>query len=193
MPLYPSFPPSLPQLDLYSTSLRKLMTRLSLWYALRPLMGAQPAPGPNNVVFGPFEFDDFSGRLTKYGLRVRLQGKPLQILSLLVDRSGEIVSREELQHHLWQGTTFVDFEQGLNSAVNRLRQALGDSADQPRYIETFPGRGYRFVAPIRRTPAGSLVEVPAPATPRMKPEPVKASSAPLAVGFALLILISVGY
>lgn len=169
------------------------MTRLSLWYALRPLMGAQPAPGPNNVVFGPFEFDDCSGRLTKYGLRVRLQGKPLQILSLLVDRSGEIVSREELQHHLWQGTTFVDFEQGLNSAVNRLRQALGDSADQPRYIETFPGRGYRFVAPIRRTPAGSLVEVPAPATPRMKPEPVKASSAPLAVGFALLILISVGY
>jgi len=90
-------------------------------------MGTQPNVA-SKVVFGPFEYEDLSGRLTKYGIPLRLQGKPLQILSLLVNRPGEIISREQLQRHLWGGTTFVDFEQGLNSAINKLRQALGDSA-----------------------------------------------------------------
>src|SRR5260370_31194355 len=76
-------------------------------------MGTQPNPAPK-VVFGPFEYNDLSGDLSKYGTRLRLQGKPLQILSFLVNRPGQIITRDELQRHLWEGTTFVDFEQGLN-------------------------------------------------------------------------------
>ena len=100
----------------------------------------RPPNSAPKVVFGPFEYDDLSGNLSKYGTPIRLQSKPLQILSLLVNRPGQLISREELQRHLWEGTTFVDFEQGLNSAVNKLRQALGDSADHVRYVETLPGR-----------------------------------------------------
>jgi hypothetical protein len=94
--------------------------------------------GATRANFGPFEYDDLSGSLRKSGNLMRLQGKPLQILLFLIDRPGQLVGRNELQDHLWKGTTFVDFEQGLNSAVNKLRQTLGDSADQPRYVETFP-------------------------------------------------------
>ncbi len=101
------------------------------------------------VTFGPFEYDDGSGELRKHGVRLRLQGQPLQILSALLAQPSQIVSRERFQQQLWNGSTFVDFEHGLNAAVNRLRQVLGDSADQPRYIETMPSRGYRFIAPVR--------------------------------------------
>ena len=128
-------------------------------------MGPQPTSSPK-LVFGPFEYDTVSGDLYKSGTRIRLQGKPLQILSLLVDRHGEVVSREELRQHLWQDTTFVDFEQGLNAAVNKLRQALGDAAVQPRYVETLPGRGYRFVAPVHEVTARTVLEIAAPAAPR---------------------------
>src|SRR3989449_11689488 len=131
-------------------------------------MGTQPNAAPK-VVFGPFEYDDLSGDLSKYGTRLRLQGKPLQILSFLVNRPGQIISRDELQRHLWEGTTFVDFEQGLNSAVNKLRQTLGDSADQPRYLETLPGRGYRFIAPIQRASTKAVLEMAAPAPLRIEP------------------------
>src|SRR5713226_3679108 len=133
-------------------------------------MGSQPNPAPR-VVFGPFEYDDLSGDLSKYGTPLRLQGKPLQILSLLVARSGQVISRDELQRHLWEGTTFVDFDQGLNSAVNKLRQMLGDSADQPRYVETLPGRGYRFIAPIQRASTNAVLEMVAPAPLRIEPKP----------------------
>src|SRR5437899_10478253 len=112
-------------------------------------MGTQPNPAPK-VVFGPFEYNDLSGDLSKYGTRLRLQGKPLQILSFLVNRPGQIISRDELQRHLWEGTTFGDFEQGLNSAVNKLRQTLGDSVDQPRYVETLRRQGYRFIGRAQR-------------------------------------------
>src|SRR5436190_6073368 len=132
-------------------------------------MGTQPNLA-SKAVFGPFEYEDLSGRLTKYGIPLRLQGKPLQILSLLVSRPGEIISREQLQRHLWGCTTFVDFEQGLNSAVNKLRQALGDSADHPRYVETLPGRGYRFIAPINRASTKSVLEMAAP-VPLLRIEP----------------------
>src|SRR4051812_10743109 len=111
-------------------------------------MGTQPNPTAR-VLFGPFEYESVSGDLHKHGSKIRLQGKPLQILATLLERPGEVIGRDELQRLLWQGTTFVDFEQGLNAAVNKLRQALGDSADQPRYIETVSGRGYRFIAPIQ--------------------------------------------
>src|SRR2546421_12342518 len=129
-------------------------------------MATQPNPPPK-VVFGPFEYEDSSGKLSKYGIRLRLQGKPLQVLSLLVHRSGQIITRDELQRHLWEGTTFVDFEQGLNSAVNKLRQTLGDSADQPRYVETIPGQGYKFIAPVQRS-SKAVLEISAPAQLRIE-------------------------
>ena len=103
---------------------------------------------PSVVSFGSFEFNPYSGELRKEGMRVRLEGQPLAILQMLLDRPGELVSREELQKKLWSGDTFVDFEPSLNAAVKRLRAALNDSADQPRYIETLARRGYRFVAPV---------------------------------------------
>src|SRR5260370_39537311 len=133
-------------------------------------MGTQSDPAPK-VNFGPFEYDDLTGDLSKYGTPLRLHGKPLQILSLLVNQPGQIITRDELQRHLWEGTTFVDFEQGLNSAVNKLRQTLGDSADQPRYVETLPGRGYRFIAPVRRASTTTILELAAPAPLRIEPKP----------------------
>src|SRR2546422_333257 len=101
------------------------------------------------IEFGRFSFDKALGKLSKQGATIRLRGMPLKILQHLVERPGEIVSRRELQHLLWNGTAFGDFEQGLNSAVNVVRKTLSDSADQPRYIETLPGQGYRFIAPVR--------------------------------------------
>ena len=101
------------------------------------------------VHFGSFELDRRSGELLKAGSRLRLQEHPLRLLEALLDRSGDIVTREELQRRLWPDDTFVDFDNGLNSAINRLRAALGDRADKPRFIETVGGRGYRFIAPVR--------------------------------------------
>jgi DNA-binding winged helix-turn-helix (wHTH) protein len=98
--------------------------------------------------FGVFQLDVHTGELRKHGVKVKLQGKPLQVLQALVDRPGEVVTREELQQRLWPSDVFVDFENGLNTAANRLRIALGDSADKPRYIETLTRTGYRFIAPI---------------------------------------------
>ena len=101
-----------------------------------------------SIRFGAFELDPTSGELLKRGVRLRLRDRPLQVLLALLERPGETVTRQELQHRLWPGDTFVEFENGLNNAVSRLRDALGDSADTPRYIETLPRRGYRFIAPI---------------------------------------------
>jgi Tol biopolymer transport system component/DNA-binding winged helix-turn-helix (wHTH) protein len=98
------------------------------------------------VRFGVYELDLRAGELRKSGVRLRLQQQPLQFLSLLLERPGEIVTREELRRRLWPDDTFVDFEHGLNAAVGRLRETLGDSADSPRFVETVPRRGYRFVA-----------------------------------------------
>ncbi|HEX2444280.1 MAG TPA: winged helix-turn-helix domain-containing protein [Vicinamibacterales bacterium] len=99
------------------------------------------------VRFGAYELDLRAGELRKSGVRLRLQQQPLQLLSVLLERPGEIVTREELRRRLWPDDTFVDFEHGLNAAVKRLRDTLGDSADSCRFIETLPKRGYRFVAP----------------------------------------------
>ncbi len=100
------------------------------------------------IEFGPFSFDKALGKLSKRGTPIRLGGMPLKILLYLVERPGEAVSRGELQKLLWNGAAFGDFEQGLSSAVNVVRRTLSDSADQPRYIETVPGQGYRFIAPL---------------------------------------------
>ena len=100
------------------------------------------------IRFGIFEVDLQAGELRRQGLKIKLQEQPFQILSILLERPGEVITREELQKQLWPADTFVDFERGLNRAMNRLREALGDDADRPRFIETFPRRGYRFVAPV---------------------------------------------
>lgn len=104
---------------------------------------------PEKIVrFGPFETNLHSGETRKYGVRIRLGGQPTQILVTLLERPGEAVTREELRRHLWADHTFVEFENGLNNAVKKLRGALGDSADKPLYVETLPRVAYRFVAPI---------------------------------------------
>src|SRR5438067_3741119 len=102
----------------------------------------------NIVCFGPFEFDSDTRELRKHGLRVQLVGQPVEVLTLLLERPGEVVRREDLQNRLWPSDTFVEFENGVNTAVKRLRERLGDSADKPRYIETIPRIGYRFIAPV---------------------------------------------
>ena len=111
-------------------------------------MHASSSQLPNIIRFGVFEADLRVGELRKSGARIRVQEQPFQILVMLLQRPAEVVSREELRQKLWPGDTFVDFEHGVNSAVARLRDLLGDSADSPRYIETLPRRGYRFIAPV---------------------------------------------
>ncbi|MGD1082619.1 MAG: winged helix-turn-helix domain-containing protein, partial [Candidatus Sulfotelmatobacter sp.] len=100
------------------------------------------------ICFGSFEVDLAEGRLTKVGIRIRLQEQPFQILALLLERPGQLVTREEIRQKLWSDETFVEFDDALNTAVRKLRAALGDSADNPRFLETVPRRGYRFVAPV---------------------------------------------
>ncbi len=108
----------------------------------------ESAARPPMLKFGPYLVDLAAGEVRKNGSRIRLQEKPLRVLALLAERQGELVTREELQKRLWPEDTFVDFEAGLNTAVGKLRDALSDSAEKPRYIETVPRRGYRFLAPV---------------------------------------------
>src|SRR6266404_1495247 len=112
------------------------------------------------VRFGAFEFDQRAGELRKHGLRIKLQGQPVDVLSMLLQHPGDVVTREELQKRLWPADTYVDFEHSLNAAIKRLRAALGDSAQSPRFIETLAGRGYRFIAPLSQ-PAEDVPEVAA--------------------------------
>ena len=99
--------------------------------------------------FGVFELDLAAGELRKNGAKLRLQDQPFQVLALLLERAGDVVTREELRQKLWPADTFVDFDHSLNTAVNKLRESLGDSASSPRYIETLARRGYRFIAPVQ--------------------------------------------
>jgi DNA-binding winged helix-turn-helix (wHTH) protein len=132
--------------------------------------------------FGPFEIAE--GKLLKNGIRVRIQEQPLRILESLLDRPGELVTREELRDRLWQSDTFVDFERSLNAAVAKLRQCLNDSAEQPLYVETIARKGYRFIAPVTGDTVPEVL--PAPTSETM-PRPRK-WSLPLSVGAALVTL-----
>jgi TolB-like protein/DNA-binding winged helix-turn-helix (wHTH) protein len=124
---------------------------------LSDLYQMEPVPSvPRLIRFGAFELDLRSGELQKQGRKIRLEGQPVQILICLLEKPGELVTREELHRKLWQADTFVNFEHGLNAAVKRLRQALNDSADNPRFVETLPRRGYRFIAPVH--PLAAAVE-----------------------------------
>src|SRR5580704_2035626 len=108
-----------------------------------------PAVPPQRTLrFGVFELNMRSGELWKQGRKVRLEGQPVQILLCLLENPGELVTRDELRQRLWPADTYGNFEDGLNAAVKRLRQALNDSAGDPRFVETLPRRGYRFIAPL---------------------------------------------
>ena len=112
--------------------------------------GVMPVGDKQPLRFGPFELDPQCGQLRKNGVGLKVQGQPVQILEFLLEKPGQLVTREELRQRLWASNTFVDFDHSLNSAVKKLRQALGDEADMPRYIETLPKRGYRFIGEIVR-------------------------------------------
>jgi DNA-binding winged helix-turn-helix (wHTH) protein len=109
--------------------------------------------------FGAFEADAITGELRRNGVLVKLAAQPFQVLSMLLERPGQLLTREQISRQLWPDGTFVDFEHGVNSAVNRIREALGDSAGKPRFVVTLARRGYRFVAPVERIAHG---EEPAP-------------------------------
>jgi eukaryotic-like serine/threonine-protein kinase len=149
--------------------------------------------------FGAFELETGTGEIRKHGTRIRLQGKPYHVLEALLERPGGVVTREELRDRLWAADTFVDFESGLNTAVNRLRLALGDSADRPRYVETLARSGYRFVAQVNESHAPRAEEIEALA-PLVDPPPAvagrssrgwllaAAAAAGLAVGAGALLV-----
>src|SRR4051794_9425221 len=115
-----------------------------------------------SIRFGPYTADLEAGELRKHGVRIPLQIQPFQIFQVFLDRPNELVTREELQQKIWPAGTFVDFEQGLNKAVNKLRVALCDTAEDPQFIETIPKRGYRFIAPVEFEHPAAPVEVSPP-------------------------------
>ena len=138
------------------------------------------------VTFGRFELDPDQGVLTRDGTRVRLQPQPARVLAILVQHAGTIVSRDTLRQQLWAEGTFVDFERGLNFCIAQVRAALGDSADSPRFIETLPKRGYRFIAPVRTT--GQPVAAAVNTTGRRAPWIALAGLALLATVTAALVM-----
>jgi DNA-binding winged helix-turn-helix (wHTH) protein len=122
---------------------------------------ATPTSYENTVRFGVYELDLQAAELRKNGMRVRCQEQPLQVLAALLERPGVLVAREELRTRVWSDDTFVDFDHALNTAVKKIRAALNDDADFPRYIETVPRRGYRFIAPVAEK-TNQAIEVLAP-------------------------------
>ena len=124
-------------------------------------MAEIPAPARRPLRFSVFELDPQSGELRKAGVLVGLQEQSLKVLVELLERPGDLVTREQLRQRLWPNGTFVDFEHGLNAVINRLREALGDSADSPRFIQTVPRRGYRFIAPVDGALVDARTEDPA--------------------------------
>src|SRR5215475_9473761 len=138
-----------------------------------PICGTmtEPTHTPITVRFGPFEISSDSGELRKSGVRVKVSGQAIQVLCMLLQDPGRLVTRDELQQKLWPGASFGDFDHGLNAAVNRLREVLGDSATEPTYIETLPRRGYRFIVPV----CGTAVSGDAlPTKPINAPEGIQA-------------------
>ncbi len=154
-------------------------------------MATESPERPRIVRFGIFEADLGARDLRKGGVRIKLHGQPFEVLAMLLERPGEAVAREDLRQRLWSNDTFVDFDAGLNTAINRLREALGDSAENPRFIETLPRRGYRFIAPVEagdQAPA-SLSEAPGKSPSEGVPTPAPAPrsrAAILVLGLAVL-------
>lgn len=117
---------------------------------------AGPHPLPQIVRFGAFEVDLRAGELRKHGVKIKLQDQPFKILAMLIEHPGEVVTREELRSRLWPEDTFVDFDKSVSTAVNRLREALGDEAGNARFVDTLPRRGYRFIASVQAPTLSSV-------------------------------------
>jgi TolB-like protein/DNA-binding winged helix-turn-helix (wHTH) protein len=148
------------------------------------------------IRFGVFELDLRAGELRKQGVKVKLQDQPFQVLQVLLEKPGDIVSREDLRKRIWPSDTFVDFDGGVNNAIKRLREALGDSADNPRFIETIPRRGYRFMGPVNGNasaiPAIGSSTVPDSTAPRPSNRILRLGI-PMVLGFAALLLAVVAF
>jgi DNA-binding winged helix-turn-helix (wHTH) protein len=142
-----------------------------------------PVPS-GQIEFGVFSLDLRTGELRKQGMRLKLQERSFQVLAMLVERPGELVSREQLRLRLWPNGTFVDFDHGISSAINRLRESLGDSAATPRFIETVGRRGYRFVYPVKFHSFGEIVTAELPGTLAEK------KGSPVAVGVGQSLAVS---
>lgn len=145
---------------------------------------------PRRLSFGPFEADLHSGELLKYGRRVRLQAKPFQLLVMLLEHPGELVTREEICSRLWTADTFVDFDRSLGTALNKIREVLNDSATEPRFVETLPRRGYRFIAAVSVVKSDSEPQSPAE---DLLAAPTRRRFFHYAVGISVLLLsVSIG-
>ncbi|OFV97376.1 MAG: hypothetical protein A3H28_02820 [Acidobacteria bacterium RIFCSPLOWO2_02_FULL_61_28] len=162
----------------------------------------QSTETPRGFRFGVFEVDLRTGELRKDGRKVKLQEQPFQVLAMLLERAGEVVTREEVQKKLWPADTFVDFEHGLNIAINKIREALGDSADSPRFVETLPKRGYRFILPVvaldpSKPAADAATAVPPEVLARTEPARPKSAALRYAVAsfgaVAALVAFVVGF
>jgi len=151
--------------------------------------------GPTILRFGDYEADLRSAELRRQGHRLKLQEKPFQVLAALLQHPGELVTREQLRQSLWPADTFVDFEHGLNTAVNKVREALRDSANNPRFIETLPRRGYRFIAAVSSNSSATNLaaeqERESAASPSASAEELP--KAPRSAARLLLLLIESGY
>ena len=145
---------------------------------------------PRQLRFSVFEIDLRTGELRKQGLKVKLHRQPFQVLALLLERPGELVTREEIREKLWPGDTFIDFEHSVNSSIKKLRQALGDDPVTPRFIETLPRHGYRFIAPVE---GGALPELPLPTigTKAIQESPLRRHWVVAAAGGLVVALVAV--
>ena len=139
-----------------------------------------PEQNPRVFRFGVYEADLRTGELRKNGLKIRVQEQPFQVLAYLLEHAGDVVTREELRARLWPADTFVDFDHSLNTAINKLREALGDSAANPRFIETLAKRGYRFIAPVQAVEASTATG--ASVAPISPPAAIAASSSVAGAG-----------
>src|SRR5580704_19144045 len=147
---------------------------------------------PGMFRFGVFEVDLHEGELRKSGLRIKLQEQPFQVLAILLESPGKIVTRDELRQRLWPADTFVDFDHSLNSAVKKLREALGDQSENPRFIETLHRRGYRFIAPVDgngTSAASASVESALIKKAGAKPRPTRGPRVGIALGLGVAVLL----
>ena len=133
---------------------------------------ASPASPTTKIRFDSFELDVTSGELRKGGNRLRLQPQPFRVLLLLIERTSQVVTREEIRRFLWKDATFVDFEHGINFSINQIRGALSDSAEKPRYIETVPRRGYRFIGTVEQPSPAKPDSTQEPTPPPLQAEPI---------------------
>jgi TolB-like protein/DNA-binding winged helix-turn-helix (wHTH) protein/Flp pilus assembly protein TadD len=152
---------------------------------------AAPATAARVLHFDTFQLDPRAGELRKRGVKLRLQGQPLEVLAILLQRPGDLVTREELRAQIWTADTFVDFDHSLHNAIARIREVLGDSADTPRYIETLPRRGYRFIAKVEEVGIQAPT-VPAPIQAASEaPMPLKRTKTGAALAFAFLTFAAI--